>query len=191
MRIKNVYSFFYFLIPDIFHFFRVNYPEEDFKSKFESLQAMVEPFKEQLEAYESEKSALLDQNKATVEDLKQLAAQHGKLLGHQNHKQKINHLVQLKTDNVNLRQEKARLQTEAARQARHIAKLEAKLAGGMDKENSFPSRFSSLKCKSVTSTPAVLAAAAASFTSASSSSSTVAKASNKSSPLTSRNRLFH
>ncbi len=64
-----------------------------------------------------------------------MAVQHGKQLGHQNHKQKINHLVKLKKDNVNLMQvrgiqvhrawhalnfdlfsqEKARLQTEMSR----------------------------------------------------------------------------
>ncbi len=74
-----------------------------------------------------------NQNKATVDNLKKLAEQHGKMLGHQNPKQKINHLVKLKTDNVTLAQENARLQTELARQTKAVQRLEAKLAG--DKEN--------------------------------------------------------
>ena len=51
-----------------------------------------ERFKEQLESYELEKAALLNRNQEVQGEVKKLASQYGQLLGHQNHKQKIQHL---------------------------------------------------------------------------------------------------
>ncbi len=182
------------VVPEVCYFFVSLYYRvisedgEDYQSKYESLLSAVGPFKEQLEAYEAEKTALEDQNKATVENLKQLAVQHGKVLGHQNHKQKINHLVKLKTDNVNLQQENARLLTETRRQAKAIARLEAKVHGG-DKENVGGGPFARMGSKSVASTPAVQSSSVA--TAAASSKEPRRQATLKGSPLASRNRLFH
>jgi len=53
--------------------------QEDFRSKYEALFAMVEPFKDQLEDYEAEKAALIRQNTVTAEKMKDLAAQYGKV----------------------------------------------------------------------------------------------------------------
>jgi hyaluronan-mediated motility receptor len=54
----------------------------------------------QLDMYEEERTTLESQNAAKDSDLKNLAAQYGQALGHQNHKQKIKHLVKLKEENV-------------------------------------------------------------------------------------------
>ncbi len=75
----------------------------DYRAKYEELSAMVAPFKEQLEQFELEKAALESQNKAKDSDLKKLAAQFGQAIGHQNHKQKIHHMVQIKEENVALK----------------------------------------------------------------------------------------
>ena len=45
-------------------------------------------------------------------EVKKLASQYGQLLGHQNHKQKIQHLVKLKQENVTMREEMASMRLE-------------------------------------------------------------------------------
>ena len=76
--------------------------EESYKAKFEALSTMIEPFKEQLESYELEKAALLNRNQEVQGEVKKLASQYGQLLGHQNHKQKIHHTMQIKNENTSL-----------------------------------------------------------------------------------------
>ena len=85
------------------------------REKYEALKAKIEPFKDQLENYEAERDELMSQNKATAKNLMKLAAEHGKILGHQNHRQKIQHLVKIKEENVALMNEKSKLQSEVAR----------------------------------------------------------------------------
>jgi hypothetical protein len=46
-------------------------------------------------------------------------------LGHQNHKQKIKYLVQLKDENVSLKEQLSKLEIENIRQKRTIKKLES------------------------------------------------------------------
>ena len=57
-------------------------------------------FREQLESYEMEKDALLTQKKEAQGQVQKLADRYTNLLGHQNHKQKIHHLVRLKQENL-------------------------------------------------------------------------------------------
>ena len=96
--------------------------EGGFREKYEALCAMVEPFREQLEAFEVEKSALESQNKARESDLRQLATQYGQLLGHQNHNQKIKHMVKLKEENVALKSRVAALETDLAKARRKLTR---------------------------------------------------------------------
>ena len=51
--------------------------------------------------------------------------QYAQLLGHQNHKQKIKYLVQIKDENVSLKEQLAKLELENAKQKRAIKKLES------------------------------------------------------------------
>lgn len=96
--------------------------EGGYKDKYETLYAMVEPFRDQLEAYEVEKTTLESQNKARESDLKQLATQYGQLLGHQNHNQKIKHMVKLKEENVTLKTRVAALETDLAKARRKLTR---------------------------------------------------------------------
>ena len=48
---------------------------QTYKEKYEALQAMIEPFKDQLESYEMEKAALLSQNQEAKGEVKKLASQ--------------------------------------------------------------------------------------------------------------------
>ena len=85
---------------------------ETYKEKYDALCRLVEPFKEQLESFEMEKAALQERNKEAEGEVKKLATQYGQLLGHQNHKQKIQHLVKLKQENVDMREEMSRMRME-------------------------------------------------------------------------------
>ncbi|CAB4070351.1 AARS [Lepeophtheirus salmonis] len=71
--------------------------------QYESLKTMIAPFKDQLDQYEMEKMALLNQNKEAQGEVKKLAEAFGQKLGHQNHKQKIQIMVRLKKENVDLK----------------------------------------------------------------------------------------
>ncbi|KAJ8874737.1 hypothetical protein PR048_025603 [Dryococelus australis] len=68
------------------------------------LESLVGPFREQLESFELERNFLLQSQRATQGELRQMALQHAATLGHHNHQQKIKHLVQLKEHNLELRQ---------------------------------------------------------------------------------------
>ena len=85
---------------------------QSYKEKYEALNVMIEPFREQLESYELERNALLAQKKEAQGQVNKLADQYTNLLGHQNHKQKIHHLVRLKQENLDLREENAKLNLE-------------------------------------------------------------------------------
>ena len=49
---------FFFVLPDL-------QEQESYKAKFEALTEMIEPFKDQLDQYESEKQLLLSRNEET------------------------------------------------------------------------------------------------------------------------------
>lgn len=61
-------------------------------------------FQQQLDAFEAEKHALLEEHGAAQEELNKLSNAYAKLLGHQNMKQKIKHVMKLKEDNAHLKQ---------------------------------------------------------------------------------------
>lgn len=61
---------------------------------------------EQLNAFAAERNALLNENGANQEELNKLADAYAHLLGHQNQKQKIKHVVKLKDENISLKQVK-------------------------------------------------------------------------------------
>merc|ERR1711881_243729 len=96
------------------------------KEQHQLLQDMVEPFKEQLESFEMEKRALLSQSEAAQGEVKKLATQYGSLLGHQNHQQKIQHVVKIKQENVNLKSEVSALKDQLAKAKRAYTRLEDK-----------------------------------------------------------------
>jgi DNA repair exonuclease SbcCD ATPase subunit len=122
------------------------------EQEYLEIKAQVEPFKKQLEQFELEKQALEQRQKLTSKQLETLAAEHAKQIGHQvktlplignlsnrilffqNHQQKIQYLVRIKTENAALVQENNKLKTELSKQAKLIEKL-----GG--KENAETSRL--------------------------------------------------
>lgn len=59
---------------------------------------------EQLDGFAAERDALLSEKGATQAELNKLAGAYANLLGHQNQRQKIKHMVKLKEDNLELKQ---------------------------------------------------------------------------------------
>jgi len=92
--------------------------------QLKTLQDMVEPFKEQLEGYEVEKNALLSSQEASKDEVSKLSKQYSSLLGHQNHAQKIKHVVQLKQENVTLKARMEALQLDLSKAQKVASKWE-------------------------------------------------------------------
>lgn len=100
---------------------------EVWQTKYEDLVQKIEPFKDQLDEYEAERNALLCQNNQAKDEVAKLGQQYAKLLGHQNKKQKIHHVVKLKEENNSLKAEITKLREQTEKQKRAMKKLEEKL----------------------------------------------------------------
>ncbi|XP_014803224.1 PREDICTED: hyaluronan mediated motility receptor-like [Calidris pugnax] len=74
------------------------------RNLYEELHNKTKPFQQQLDAFEAEKNALLNEHGAAQEELNKLSDAYAKLLGHQNQKQKIKHVMKLKEENTHLKQ---------------------------------------------------------------------------------------
>ncbi|NXO40149.1 HMMR protein, partial [Locustella ochotensis] len=90
---------------------------------YEDLHNKVKPFQQQLDAFEAEKNMLLEEHGAAQEELNKLSDAYAKLLGHQNMKQKIKHVMKLKEDNAHLKQDVSKLRALLAKEkqtSRHL-----------------------------------------------------------------------
>ncbi|XP_041050532.1 hyaluronan mediated motility receptor isoform X2 [Carcharodon carcharias] len=83
---------------------------------YEELHNKVKPFQAQLDSFEREKNSLLNEHGATQEELNKLSEAYVKLLGHQNQKQKIKHVMKLKQENVDLKQELTKLRAQLSKE---------------------------------------------------------------------------
>lgn len=87
------------------------FPNQSFFIDFSSITSYFKDFskiqyifQQQLDAFEAEKNTLLNEHGAAQEELNKLSDAYAKLLGHQNQKQKIKHVMKLKEDNTHLKQ---------------------------------------------------------------------------------------
>ncbi|XP_031293604.1 hyaluronan mediated motility receptor isoform X1 [Camelus dromedarius] len=94
---------------------------------YEELYNKTKPFQLQLDAFEAEKQALLNEHGEAQEQLNKLRDSYAKLLGHQNLKQKIKHVVKLKDDNSQLKSEVSKLRAQLAKRKQSEAKLQDEL----------------------------------------------------------------
>ncbi|XP_035387904.1 hyaluronan mediated motility receptor isoform X1 [Electrophorus electricus] len=90
---------------------------------YEELFAKVKPFQEQLDGFAAERDALLSEKGSTQAELSKLADAYANLLGHQNQRQKIKHMVKLKEDNLGLKQEVSKLRAQVGKQQRELEQL--------------------------------------------------------------------
>ncbi|XP_013391271.1 hyaluronan mediated motility receptor [Lingula anatina] len=108
--------------------------------KFEELQKKVLPFQEQLDMYEAERQALQGQNKDAFQEIDKLGKEYARLLGHQNQKQKIRHVVKMKEENTHLKQEIGKLREEKLKHQKTVQRLEERLAAVEGKKRFDPSK---------------------------------------------------
>ncbi|NXH13385.1 HMMR protein, partial [Bucco capensis] len=97
------------------------------RALYEDLHNKTKPFQEQLDAFEAEKNALLNEHGAAQEELNKLSDAYAKLLGHQNQKQKIKHVVKLKEENIHLKEDVSKLRTLLAKEKQTNRDLQGQL----------------------------------------------------------------
>jgi len=107
--------------------------QSEWKDKYDKLFALVEPFQSQLELYRAERRCLLEQSEGTRAELERLATQYSSLLGHQNKKQKIHHIMQLKQENLSLKTDLAAAEKKLKRQRLLQRQLEERLRGDQNR----------------------------------------------------------
>ncbi|XP_042311713.1 hyaluronan mediated motility receptor isoform X1 [Sceloporus undulatus] len=100
---------------------------ETWRVLYEDLSNKVKPFQQQLDAYEAEKNALLNEHGAAQEELNKINDAYAKLLGHQNQKQKIKHVMKLKEENTQLKQEISKLRCQLAKEKQVREELQAQM----------------------------------------------------------------
>ncbi|NXL66584.1 HMMR protein, partial [Chordeiles acutipennis] len=86
------------------------------RNLYEDLHNKTKPFQQQLDAFEAEKNVLLNEHGAAQEELNKLSDAYAKLLGHQNQKQKIKHVMKLKEENTHLKQDVSKLRALLAKE---------------------------------------------------------------------------
>uniref|UniRef100_A0A8V0Y3C0 Hyaluronan mediated motility receptor n=1 Tax=Gallus gallus TaxID=9031 RepID=A0A8V0Y3C0_CHICK len=97
------------------------------RNLYEELHNKTKPFQQQLDAFEAEKNALLNEHGAAQEELNKLSEAYAKLLGHQNQKQKIKHVMKLKEDNTHLQQDISKLRALLAKEKQTNRDLQEQL----------------------------------------------------------------
>ncbi|CAC5422796.1 HMMR [Mytilus coruscus] len=100
--------------------------DNNWKKMYEDLMTKVEPFMAQIDAYEMEKMALLGRSQFAQAEMDKLSQAYAKLLGHQNQKQKIHHIVKIKEENNSLKKETTSLREQVNKLKRANQKLEEK-----------------------------------------------------------------
>ncbi|KAK4880559.1 hypothetical protein RN001_008705 [Aquatica leii] len=84
---------------------------------------LIGPFRSCLQDYEKEYTMLLSEKENAEKEAKEIALKYAEILGHQNHKQKIKYMVDLKSQNIKLTDDKKQLEHKIRVQARLIEKL--------------------------------------------------------------------
>ncbi|NXD08091.1 HMMR protein, partial [Nothocercus nigrocapillus] len=97
------------------------------RTRYEDLHNKTKPFQQQLDAFEAEKNALLNEHGAAQEELNKLSDAYAKLLGHQNQKQKIKHVMKLKDENTHLKQDVSKLRALLAKEKQTSRDLQEQL----------------------------------------------------------------
>ncbi|KFP04712.1 Hyaluronan mediated motility receptor, partial [Calypte anna] len=97
------------------------------RNLYEDLHNKTKPFQQQLDAFEAEKNALLNEHGAAQEELNKLSNAYAKLLGHQNQKQKIKHVMKLKEENTHLKQDVSKLRALLAKEKQSNRDLQEQL----------------------------------------------------------------
>ncbi|CAH6786506.1 hyaluronan mediated motility receptor [Phodopus roborovskii] len=107
---------------------------------YEELYNKTKPFQQQLDAFEAEKQALLNERGATQEQLNKIRDSYAELLGHQNLKQKIKHVVKLKDENSQLKSEVSKLRSQLVKRKQNELRLQRELDKALGIKHFDPSK---------------------------------------------------
>ncbi|XP_021482533.1 hyaluronan mediated motility receptor [Meriones unguiculatus] len=107
---------------------------------YEELYNKTKPFQQQLDAFEAEKQALLNEHGATQEQLNKIRDSYAELLGHQNLKQKIKHVVKLKDENSQLKSEVSKLRSQLFKRKQNELRLQGELNKALGIKHFDPSK---------------------------------------------------
>ncbi|KAK5643594.1 hypothetical protein RI129_007439 [Pyrocoelia pectoralis] len=88
---------------------------------------LIGPFRDSLKAYEMEYAALMNEKQHAEKEAQEMGMKYADILGHQNQKQKIKHLTDLKKKNIALNEEIQKLELKTRSQARTIENLKSEL----------------------------------------------------------------
>uniref|UniRef100_A0A8C8RFF7 Hyaluronan mediated motility receptor n=1 Tax=Pelusios castaneus TaxID=367368 RepID=A0A8C8RFF7_9SAUR len=99
---------------------------QTWRALYEDLHNKTKPFQQQLDAFEAEKNALMNEHGAAQEELNKLSDAYAKLLGHQNQRQKIKHVMKLKDENAQLKQEISKLRAQLTKEKQAQRELQQK-----------------------------------------------------------------
>ncbi|KAM5298297.1 hyaluronan mediated motility receptor [Ctenodactylus gundi] len=114
---------------------------------YEELYNKTKPFQQQLDAFEAEKQALLNEHGATQEQLNKIRDSYAELLGHQNLKQKIKHVVKLKDENSQLKSEVSKLRSQLMKKKQNEIRLQEELNKVLGVKRFDPSKAFQHECK--------------------------------------------
>lgn len=81
-------------------FVEIEDENENLTTRLKSMEALMEPFKDQLEAYKLEMLQQREGKMANETQCREIFTKYAELLGHQNSRQKIHHIIKLKEDNL-------------------------------------------------------------------------------------------
>ncbi|XP_022918696.2 hyaluronan mediated motility receptor-like [Onthophagus taurus] len=95
------------------------------KQKIEEYDNLIGPYKEQLEAFEDERKQLISQKTDAEMKVAEISTKYAEILGHQNTKQKINHMVDLKTKIQCLEKANKDMEAKVRKQAKTIEQLKS------------------------------------------------------------------
>ncbi|TRZ00972.1 hypothetical protein DNTS_021547, partial [Danionella cerebrum] len=110
---------------------------EHWRNLYEELCAKVKPFQEELDRFAVERNALLNEKGATQAELNKLADAYANLMGHHNNRQKIRHMVKLKEENLELKQEVSRLRSQLGKQKNELDRLKSRRTPRLDPSKAF------------------------------------------------------
>lgn len=114
---------------------------------YEELYNKTKPFQEQLDAFEAERQALLNERGATQEQLNKIRDSYAELLGHQNLKQKIKHVVKLKDENSQLKSEVSKLRSQLFKRKQNELRLQGELNKALGIKHFDPAKAFHHECK--------------------------------------------
>ncbi|KAH0629671.1 hypothetical protein JD844_011917 [Phrynosoma platyrhinos] len=101
--------------------------EADYKDSIETWRVLYEDLSNKVKPFQAEKNALLNEHGAAQEELNKINDAYAKLLGHQNQKQKIKHVMKLKEENTQLKQEISKLRCQLAKEKQVREELQAQM----------------------------------------------------------------